>query len=164
MMTTMDAAAQLKANVAVPFTQAHAMPKIVYTSEEFAAREVAQIFSKEWFCVGRATALAFARLGAHVIAANRRAADGDSLVAEIAAQGGSASFVATDVTQPAQIRSLMDDAVARHGRLDVVFNNAGYQEPRSAIADTPEATASTKPASWFGVWPSWRSATATFWR
>ena len=58
MMTTMDAAAQLKANVAVPFTQAHAMPKIVYTSEEFAAREVAQIFSKEWFCVGRATALA----------------------------------------------------------------------------------------------------------
>ena len=32
----------------------------------------------------------------------------------------------------------MDDAVARHGRLDIVFNNAGYQEPRSAIADTPE--------------------------
>ena len=53
-----DAAAQLKANVAVPFNQAHAMPKIVYTSEEFAAQEVEQIFSKEWFCVGRATALA----------------------------------------------------------------------------------------------------------
>ena len=45
MMITIDAAAQLKANVAVPFTQAHAMPKIVYTSEEFAARKVAQIFS-----------------------------------------------------------------------------------------------------------------------
>ena len=53
-----DAAAQLKANVAVPFNQAHAMPKAVYTSEEFAAQEVEQIFSKEWFCVGRATALA----------------------------------------------------------------------------------------------------------
>jgi phenylpropionate dioxygenase-like ring-hydroxylating dioxygenase large terminal subunit len=55
---SLDAAAQLKANVAVPFNQAHAMPKIVYTSEEFAAQEVEQIFSKEWFCVGRATALA----------------------------------------------------------------------------------------------------------
>src|SRR5262245_21878618 len=90
--------------------------------------------------IGRATALAFARLGAHVIAANRRATDGESLVAEIKAQGSSGSFVASDVTQPAQVRSLMDGAFARYGRLDVVFNNAGYQEPRSTIADTPEAT------------------------
>jgi phenylpropionate dioxygenase-like ring-hydroxylating dioxygenase large terminal subunit len=55
---SLDAAAQLKANVAVPFNQAHAMPKAVYTSEEFTAQEVEQIFSKEWFCVGRAKALA----------------------------------------------------------------------------------------------------------
>jgi NAD(P)-dependent dehydrogenase (short-subunit alcohol dehydrogenase family) len=89
--------------------------------------------------IGRATALAFAGLGAHVVAANRRVADGESLVAEIAALGGSASFVATDVTEPTQIRSLMDDTVRQQGRLDVVFNNAGYQEPRSPIADTPEA-------------------------
>jgi phenylpropionate dioxygenase-like ring-hydroxylating dioxygenase large terminal subunit len=58
MMNAFDAIAQLRANVAVPFNQAHAMPKAVYTSEEFAAQEVEQIFSKEWFCVGRATALA----------------------------------------------------------------------------------------------------------
>jgi NAD(P)-dependent dehydrogenase (short-subunit alcohol dehydrogenase family) len=90
--------------------------------------------------IGRAAALAFAWLGAQVVAANRRVADGESLVAEIAAQGGSARFVATDVTEPAQIRSLMDDTAQRHGRLDVVFNNAGYQEPRSSIVDTPEAT------------------------
>jgi NAD(P)-dependent dehydrogenase (short-subunit alcohol dehydrogenase family) len=89
--------------------------------------------------IGRATALAFAGLGAHVVAANRRAADGDSLVGEISALGGSASFVATDVTEPVHIRRLMDDTAERHGRLDIVFNNAGYQEPRSAIADTPEA-------------------------
>ena len=90
--------------------------------------------------IGRATALAFARLGARVVAANRRVADGESLVAEIAAEGGVAHFVATDVTQPAQIASLMDEAVSRYGRLDIVFNNAGYQEPRTPIADTPEAT------------------------
>ena len=57
MMNAYDALAQLKANVAVPFSQAHAMPKSVYTSEDFAAREVEQIFSKEWFCVGRASGL-----------------------------------------------------------------------------------------------------------
>jgi NAD(P)-dependent dehydrogenase (short-subunit alcohol dehydrogenase family) len=90
--------------------------------------------------IGRAAALAFARLGAHVVAANRRVADGEGLVADIVAQGGSARFVATDVREPAQVRALMDGTFARHGRLDIVFNNAGYQEPRSAIADTPEAT------------------------
>jgi phenylpropionate dioxygenase-like ring-hydroxylating dioxygenase large terminal subunit len=57
MMNAYDALAQLKANVAVPFTRAHAMPKSVYTSEDFAAKEVEQIFSREWFCVGRASSL-----------------------------------------------------------------------------------------------------------
>jgi phenylpropionate dioxygenase-like ring-hydroxylating dioxygenase large terminal subunit len=57
MMNAHDAVAQLKASVAVPFSQAHAMPKSVYTSEDFAAKEVEQIFSKEWFCVGRASGL-----------------------------------------------------------------------------------------------------------
>ena len=56
-MNAPDALSQLKASVAVPFNQAHAMPKAVYTSEDFAAQEVEQIFSKEWFCVGRASSL-----------------------------------------------------------------------------------------------------------
>ncbi|HEY5828097.1 MAG TPA: glucose 1-dehydrogenase [Hyphomicrobiaceae bacterium] len=88
--------------------------------------------------IGRAAALAFARRGATVVAANRRIADGESLVAEIAAAGGKAHFVATDVAQPAQIKRLMDEAAARCGRIDIVFNNAGYQEPRTPLADTPE--------------------------
>ena len=57
MMNAHDAVAQLRASVAVPFTEAHAMPKAVYTSEDFATQEVEQIFRKEWFCVGRASAL-----------------------------------------------------------------------------------------------------------
>ena len=88
--------------------------------------------------IGRATALAFARRGAVVVAGNRRRADGDRLTAEIAAAGGSAHFIATDVSAPDQIRRLMDEAVARCGRIDIVFNNAGYQEPRSPLAETPE--------------------------
>ncbi len=57
-MSTMTPLAELKATVAVPFEQAHSMPKSVYTSEEFAAQEVEQIFKKTWFCVGRASTLA----------------------------------------------------------------------------------------------------------
>ena len=88
--------------------------------------------------IGRATVLAFARHGARILAANRRTADGESLLAEIAALGGTARFLATDVTQPHQVRDLMDAAVTHFGALDIVFNNAGYQEPRAAIADAPE--------------------------
>ena len=50
-------AEQLRANVAVPFERAHAMPKSVYTSPEFAKLEQAQIFAKDWLCAGRAETL-----------------------------------------------------------------------------------------------------------
>lgn len=53
-----DPVAELAANVSVPFEQAHAMPKSVYTSEAFLEAEIEHIFRKEWYCVGRASALA----------------------------------------------------------------------------------------------------------
>ena len=52
------AVSELRANVSVPFEQAKAMPKSVYTSPEFAAMEETHIFAKEWLCAGRAEALA----------------------------------------------------------------------------------------------------------
>ena len=52
-----DPVAELAANVSVPFAQARAMPKSVYTSPEFLAAEMAHIFGKEWYCVGRASSL-----------------------------------------------------------------------------------------------------------
>jgi len=51
-------AAELHANVAVPFTQAHAMPKSLYTSEAFLAAEQKHIFAQDWLCAGRAETLA----------------------------------------------------------------------------------------------------------
>ncbi|WP_135449240.1 MULTISPECIES: aromatic ring-hydroxylating oxygenase subunit alpha [Tabrizicola] len=54
----LSALSELRANVSVPFERAHAMPKSVYTSSEFAEAEQRHIFAKEWLCAGRADALA----------------------------------------------------------------------------------------------------------
>ena len=48
---------ELRANVAVPFERAFAMPKSVYTSPDFLAQEMEHIFAKDWLCAGRADAL-----------------------------------------------------------------------------------------------------------
>ncbi len=53
-----DAVDALRENVALPFEQARAMPPSVYTSPDFLARELRDIFARDWFCVGRASALA----------------------------------------------------------------------------------------------------------
>ena len=53
-----SAAAELHANVSVPFHQAHAMPKSLYTSETFLAQEQKHIFAQDWLCAGRAETLA----------------------------------------------------------------------------------------------------------
>jgi phenylpropionate dioxygenase-like ring-hydroxylating dioxygenase large terminal subunit len=54
---TMSPLEELRANVAVPFVQARAMPKSVYASAEFLELEQTYIFSKDWLCAGRADAL-----------------------------------------------------------------------------------------------------------
>jgi phenylpropionate dioxygenase-like ring-hydroxylating dioxygenase large terminal subunit len=53
-----DAVAALRDTLSVPFEAARAMPTEVYRSEAFVAEELAHIFRKEWYCVGRADALA----------------------------------------------------------------------------------------------------------
>ena len=48
---------ELQLNAKVPFEQAHAMPKSVYTSTDFLEQEIENIFKKDWFCAGRASSL-----------------------------------------------------------------------------------------------------------
>jgi len=75
--------------------------------------------------IGRATALAMARAGAVVVIGNRDAAKGEEVVALIRQAGDRAVFQKTDVSKPADVKRLVDKAVAEFGRLDVAFNNAG---------------------------------------
>jgi len=89
--------------------------------------------------IGRAAALAFARRGASVVIAGRRREEGDKAVAALAEAGSGGRFIATDVTDPNAIEELHRTIVADHGRLDVAFDNAGYQEPRAPVAEQDPA-------------------------
>lgn len=75
--------------------------------------------------IGRASAVLFAREGAKVAFTGRRAAEGAAVVAEIEAAGGDAIFIQADLTQIDGIPGIIDQVVARYGRLDAAFNNAG---------------------------------------
>ena len=88
--------------------------------------------------IGRATALAFAGEGAAVVVASRREAEGRETVAQIERAGGKGLFVQADVSREADVARLVETAVARFGRLDFAFNNAGVEGKGAPVADESE--------------------------
>lgn len=74
--------------------------------------------------LGRAMALELARLGAGVVVAGRRAEALDETIALIEDEGGYGHPKPTDVRDAEQVDALVDDAVRRYGRVDVLVNNA----------------------------------------
>jgi NAD(P)-dependent dehydrogenase (short-subunit alcohol dehydrogenase family) len=94
--------------------------------------------------IGRATALAFARNGAHLVVSGRRQAEGKALETELQQLGAEATFIQADVRHDDQVRDLVDQAVARFGRLDVAVNNAGTEgQPGAIVNQTAESYAAT---------------------
>jgi NAD(P)-dependent dehydrogenase (short-subunit alcohol dehydrogenase family) len=78
--------------------------------------------------IGRTTALAFAQAGAAIVVSGRRDDAGNALAAELRGVGAArAEFIRTDVRREDEVRKLIDEAVARFGRLDVAVNNAGTE-------------------------------------
>lgn len=75
--------------------------------------------------LGRAIAARFAREGALVVAADTNAADGNFLVDRLTAEGCDAIFVRTDVADENAVRNLVESALARYRRIDILCNNAG---------------------------------------
>lgn len=75
--------------------------------------------------IGRATAITFAREGAHVVLADVDEARGRTVVAEIEAAGGTAVFERLDVTSGDDVDRVLGGAAARFGGLDILVNNAG---------------------------------------
>src|ERR1700728_1148022 len=80
--------------------------------------------------IGRATALYLAGEGVRVVVSDIDADAGKGVVAEIQAAGGTAEFVACDVSSESSVESLIERSVSFLGGLDFAVNNAG-------IADHP---------------------------
>ncbi len=94
--------------------------------------------------IGRATALAFAREGARVVVSGRHDEAGQALAAELRDLGAEAEFVRADVRRDDDVRSLVDQTIARFGRLDVAVNNAGTEGKPGPVTDqTAETYAAT---------------------
>ncbi|MGF6855619.1 SDR family NAD(P)-dependent oxidoreductase [Paraburkholderia sp. CI3] len=94
--------------------------------------------------IGRATAFAFARSGARLVVSGRRAAEGAALEAELRVVGAEAHFVQADVRRDDEVRNLVDQTVARYGRLDVAVNNAGTEgRPGPVVEQTADSYADT---------------------
>lgn len=82
--------------------------------------------------MGESHARLFAQEGARVILTDRRDALGEETAAAIRAAGGDAIYLSHDVTDEGQWQSVVDAALARHGKIDILVNNAAFAAFHSA--------------------------------
>ena len=89
--------------------------------------------------IGRAAALRFADEGARVVVADIDPARADTVVAEIAAAGGTALAVAGDVSDQAVVDRIVDRCIAEYGGIDVLVNNAGIMDSMTGPDEVADA-------------------------
>ena len=93
---------------------------------------------------GRAAALAFAKGGSRVVISGRHNEAGQALAMELRALGAEAEFVAADVRHEDAVQELVDQTVARFGRLDAAVNTAGTEgHPGPVIEQSADSYAAT---------------------
>ncbi len=87
--------------------------------------------------IGRATAIAFADAGSHVVVTDVLESEGNAVVETIRGKGGSADFRHLDVTDTTAANAVVAETEGRLGTLDVVVANAGiaHRVPFSAMTD-----------------------------
>ena len=88
---------------------------------------------------GKATAITYARAGALVIAIDNREEAALETQALIAAEGGRCEVAVCDVTSSPDVKSLVDDVMRRHERIDVLHNNVGITAMGGVLVETEES-------------------------
>jgi NAD(P)-dependent dehydrogenase (short-subunit alcohol dehydrogenase family) len=102
--------------------------------------------------IGRASALAFADEGSTVVIAGRREEAGKQLEAELRAKGVEAAFIKTDVRYENEVENLVNQTVARFGRIDVAVNNAAVEgNPGTILDQTAQSYADTFDTNVLGI-------------
>lgn len=102
--------------------------------------------------LGRATALELARLGATVIGCGRRPEPIAETAAAIEAAGGRAESEPADIRDAEAVERLIDGALERHGRIDLLVNNAGGQFLSPAEGITPKGFRTVIDLNVVGTW------------
>ena len=90
--------------------------------------------------IGRATALLFAREGARVAVVDVREEAAKATAQEIERAGGQALALRADVSRAADNQAAVEQTVARWGRLDIFYANAGVPQRPTPVEDVDEAT------------------------
>ena len=102
--------------------------------------------------LGRATALELVSLGAIVVGCGRRWEAVEETAAAIGDAGGKAEAVSVDIREESAVEELVDGIVERHGRLDVLVNNAGGQFLSPAEAISPKGFRTVIDLNVQGTW------------
>jgi NAD(P)-dependent dehydrogenase (short-subunit alcohol dehydrogenase family) len=88
--------------------------------------------------MGRVAALRFAAEGSRVVVADNQPGAAEETVRQILAAGGQATPITVDVSAEAGAKAMVDLAIEKFGRLDVLYNNAGIMpQADHSVVDTP---------------------------
>lgn len=109
--------------------------------------------------IGRATALRFAQEGAKVVVADINTAGASACAELIYQQGGTATFITTDVSREGDIQAMIQTAVTQYGGLDILHNNAYWSEARTAQETTLDNWQRTMDVTLRAVWLASKAAT-----
>jgi len=88
--------------------------------------------------IGKATALAFAKEGAHVVLADVNDSEGKLVEDAITSQGGRALYVHCNVASAENVKAAIEQTVKAFGKIDIAFNNAGIEGVSKPTADLSE--------------------------
>ncbi len=87
--------------------------------------------------IGKETALLYAREGARVVVSDINEKDGKAVADQIINAGGEAIFVKADTANPEDHKALIDQTIAKFGKLDIAVNNAGIGGPLAVTGEYP---------------------------
>lgn len=88
--------------------------------------------------IGREAALLFSREGAKVVVVDITTEPGEATVRQIKQNGGEAIFIRADVSKASDVEKLIAETIARYGKLDILYNNAGVLGKVASVGDVAE--------------------------
>ncbi len=89
--------------------------------------------------IGEGIALVLAREGARLVIVDMNLDDANGVVKKIAAKGGKAIAIRTDISKKIEVGAMVAETVKQFGTVDILVNNAGIEGPPTLVKDLPEA-------------------------